>query len=167
MLLAKLAQLALASVVWWGINIPLYIAGLFVTPAMIALSHTDSAGLVHAPRAFWIWDNDEDGMDPEWYRQANPTWSRWRRMYAWTALRNSVNNMRFVRWISPPLQPYRVQYMRLSRGWIAWQGCYVGLLYGPIHHGYNINPDDAEHPELVRASDWRYGGIGFRTGVQR
>lgn len=52
------------------------------------------------PRAAWLWSNDEDGVDPSWYTVANPTWGTARRIFTWTALRNPVNNFRYVRGVS-------------------------------------------------------------------
>jgi hypothetical protein len=45
------------------------------------------------PRPFWIWSNSEDGV---WGPYPH---SRWYAFY-WTALRNPVNNLRFVPGIS-------------------------------------------------------------------
>ena len=49
----------------------------------------------------WIYDNEEDGIAPVWY---NPSVSRYR-VWLWTAIRNSCNNLRYVRGVSDPTYP--------------------------------------------------------------
>lgn len=54
------------------------------------------------PAWTWLWQNQEDGvMGPTWY---NPTKSRWK-SFTWTALRNSVNNLRYVPGVSAKGRP--------------------------------------------------------------
>lgn len=64
-------------------------------------------GRLHWPfRWMWLWGNDEDGIDgdpwttsdgepknPEWF-EATANWSLWRRIFVWSAWRNSVGNAR-------------------------------------------------------------------------
>lgn len=87
----------------------------------------DSKGLYHwfLP-IFWLWDNEEDGVAPTWYRVANPTWSHWRLVFTWTALRNSCNNLRFVPGVSKVGRPlyYRTFTIRgkllyVKAGWMT------------------------------------------------
>lgn len=59
----------------------------------------------HFPAWAWVWSNDVDGVDPSWYTNANPTWSASKRIFRWTALRNPVNNFRFVRGVSKVGRP--------------------------------------------------------------
>lgn len=54
-----------------------------------------------APNWAWIWDNDEDGIAPHWY---NPLVTPWK-VFAWTALRNPCNNLRYVPGVSKPGRP--------------------------------------------------------------
>lgn len=69
-------------------------------------SKVDSVtGLWHWPKAFWLWDNDEDGVYPYWYMHTNPNWSVARIEFTWAALRNSANNLRFVPGVSKPGRP--------------------------------------------------------------
>lgn len=56
--------------------------------------------LWHYPKLAWLWDNDEDGVFPAFYAREHLNWSVWRIIFTWTALRNPVNNLRFVRGVS-------------------------------------------------------------------
>ncbi len=62
-------------------------------------------GKFHWPQWAWLWDNDEDGTFPEWYHTTHPEWSLARTEFMWTALRNSVNNFRFVPGVSKKGRP--------------------------------------------------------------
>lgn len=72
----------------------------------------DKAGLSRFPtvfglRLFYLWDNDEDGVDGDplpdgvgglpkneaWFEETQ-RWSTWRRVFVWSAWRNSVGNAR-------------------------------------------------------------------------
>lgn len=74
----------------------------------------DRRGLLHFPRVFglrlfYLWDNDEDGIDGDpitgdvteppkneaWF-EATAHWPVWRRVFVWSAWRNSVGNARRV-----------------------------------------------------------------------
>lgn len=117
--------LAAAGVLWWrwpakyaalfasiqcaaGFGSPLWIAGVVICAV---LAYTDASrldtesGLWHWPDWAWLWDNDEDGVDPHWYEIANPTWSKAWREFRWAGLRNSVNNWRYVRGVSGAGRP--------------------------------------------------------------
>lgn len=52
-------------------------------------------------RLLWLWGNDEDGITPLWY---NPAGSRWK-AYVWTALRNPVDNFKYLWWTQRALGP--------------------------------------------------------------
>jgi hypothetical protein len=74
---------------------------------------------VWKPKIFWLWSNDEDGVDPAGY-------STRLEMFVWTAWRNSVNNLRFVRGISKVGRPlfYRTWTVRgqqyyVKAGWMS------------------------------------------------
>jgi hypothetical protein len=59
----------------------------------------------HWPAWAWIWDNEEDGDTATWYSQQHANWSLAHREFIWTALRNSVNNLRYVRYVSGKGRP--------------------------------------------------------------
>lgn len=73
----------------------------------------------HFPRWAWLWDNEEDGVAPEWY---NPEFSRWK-IFVWTALRNSCANFRYVRGVSNPSRPlWRVTWRMFGKPYYAQAG---------------------------------------------
>jgi len=100
------------------IRIPLIVLGFVTVPVGLLfrdvfLKHSyftqwnmqRSWQLVKLPPIFWIWSNDRDGMLGDrrgWWDYHCPTgdsrdfWS----MFQWAAIRNPVNNLRFVRGIS-------------------------------------------------------------------
>jgi hypothetical protein len=110
-----------AWLIYMALMLPLMLIG-FPLVAVLALvmqlrfKYTgyarEGTGLLHWPtvfgfRVFWLWDNDEDGIDgdpwtnagddppknPAWFG-ATETWSQWRKMFVWSAWRNSVGNAR-------------------------------------------------------------------------
>ena len=91
-----------------GFASPLWLAGLPICAflALVGASTFDQkSGLYHWPRWAWVWDNEQDGVDPHWYEIAHPGWSKVLREFVWTALRNSVSNFRFVRGVSGAGRP--------------------------------------------------------------
>lgn len=118
---------------------------------------------------FSLWENWEDGVDglpmcyiaPEHldahsifqqqtWGAITPGWSRWRRTFVWSALRNSVNNQRFIwpfRLVIDPSQT-RIRYFWRNSAYFVWQGAfsalYVTLGKRYIHVGYKFHQDDAE-----------------------
>lgn len=60
----------------------------------------------HWPSWAWVWDNQEDGVLPPWYRlRVGFAWSDAHAMFMWTAIRNSCNNLRYVPGVSKPGRP--------------------------------------------------------------
>lgn len=63
-----------------------------------------SRKIVHLPKIFWLWDNDAEGamswMDewPEMCWNGKP--DSFLSMFQWLAIRNPVNNMRFVKYLA-------------------------------------------------------------------
>lgn len=79
--------------------------------------HTRATPILHWPRWMWLWDNEEDGIDgdpwtsagdepknPEWF-EATAGWFLWRRIFVWSAWRNSVGNARFTRALGMTVTP--------------------------------------------------------------
>lgn len=52
----------------------------------------------------WIYDNQEDGIAPAWYRTIHPEWRLERIAFYWSC-RNSVNNLRYVPGVSKVGRP--------------------------------------------------------------
>jgi hypothetical protein len=104
-------------------------AGLFVPglPVCAYLAYTHQAtydkatGRYHWPAWAWIWDNDEDGVVPTWYRAEHPDWSFEKAAFRWSALRNSVNNLRYVRGVSGPGRPLLYRTWTWNIPSIAWR----------------------------------------------
>ncbi len=75
------------------------------------------------PRWTWVWQNEEDGViGPAWY---NPGKTRWL-SFKWTALRNSVNNLRYVPRVSKVGRPLWIRNWTISgkvfyakAGWLS------------------------------------------------
>ena len=101
------------------IRIPLILIGLFIVPIGICFNKVDYSSarrftkyntdrkwvLVTLPDWLWIWSNDEDGALGDkrgwWDANCKSGYSRdFLSKYVWLALRNPVNNMRFVKGIS-------------------------------------------------------------------
>jgi len=171
LIIRKLAELGFWTSVWYSIQLPLFVLGLVMVPVAWScrrMQYNVVAGrrIWASAVPFWLWCNDEDGLLPEWYaylmvnRGKRPAWI----VFKWAALRNSVNNLRFVRWLSPPLDSLAIRSRKIPGGWIAWQHTRVGILCGRLYFGYNLTPADAGHPDWIPKYDWRRWGIGFRTG---
>jgi hypothetical protein len=47
-------------------------------------------------------------------------WSDWRIAYGWSALRNSVDNLKYVPWINPPIVDATVVNHAVGRGRLCW-----------------------------------------------
>lgn len=85
------------------VSLALMIVGLPVVGVLTAFGLMYiTTGPPQFPRWAWIWANDEDGVEgPPWF---NPTHSRWK-AFVWSALRNPVSNLRFVRGVSKVGRP--------------------------------------------------------------
>lgn len=140
---------------------------------------------------FYLWENDEDGIDGiplinntafknQFWIDESKLWSRWRRIFVWSAWRNSVNNQRFFwffRLVINPSQTH-IRYFFKNSAYFVWQGLYsalyltLGSRY--LFVGYKFHQPDAQadllvSPSTVRAiqktelaaDDTRKPGAGF------
>ena len=77
----------------------LIVAGLIVVPLALLTQHLtlDEPDYKHWPSAFWLWGNDEENVPEWWFVRANQEWhiKPWPRFW-WYAIRNPVNNARFL-----------------------------------------------------------------------
>lgn len=139
-----------------------------------------------------LWENDEDGIDgipltatnqtfknQSWITETK-TWSRWRRIFVWSAWRNSVNNQRYMWPFKLVIDPSKVQirYFLKNSAYFIWRGPYsalyltLGTRY--IFIGYKFHQTDAQAERLVSpstvkaiqqtelpADDTRKPGAGF------
>ncbi|MCC7462084.1 MAG: hypothetical protein IT480_06425 [Gammaproteobacteria bacterium] len=153
--------------------LPLVLLGPFVVPVAIRYrvwrtSAITGRLIATAPRALHLWGNEEDGYAPDSYGDARRTWSLWRRMFTWAAIRNPVGNLRFVRALHPPPQPWRIRILR-GRYWVLiWQGAFyrLELSHGRwwLGIGWKYRESDAT---AVAPDDWRRFGVGFGLRLKR
>src|SRR5690606_23980281 len=89
----------------------------------------------------WLWGNEEDGVNgPMWWAERTRAYDGGRlrlawSAYRWSALRNPVNNLRFVPGINPVIDPARVRHWREGRWAFTWQGLYAGFMWFPVIRG--------------------------------
>ncbi len=86
------------------------------------VGHSREVPELHWPsRLMWLWDNDEDGIDgdpwasadaplknTEWF-EATANWSVWRRIFVWSAWRNSVGNARRTPLFGMTVEPKKIR----------------------------------------------------------
>lgn len=97
-------------------------------------------GKLNWPRWAWLWDNDEDGTAPLAFTNQHPSWSLNRCEFVWTALRNPVNNFRFVPGVSKVGRPlWRKTWGTKPGGWYIQAG-WNNSGYPVLSGGRNVNP---------------------------
>jgi hypothetical protein len=140
----------------------------------IRSSRFDRVVLQFAP-FFWLWNNDEDGVDglrggdpaQQWWADKTSTWSLRKHIFVWSAFRNPVDSLRWVPLLNPKLDPSRVQFIGMDHepakgenGWYyAWlsgtpYSCIRFERYGfRLFLGWKIHPEDRNglRPDDVRA----------------
>ena len=130
-LIAGFIALQMVSLVLMIVGIPL-IAMLVIAK----LWHVDAAGRYHWPPAYWLYDNQVDGICATWY--CSPI-TRWK-AFTWSAFRNSVGNLKFVRGVSDVSRPlYRKTWGARPGGFYVsagWDDSGSMVLSG----GRNVNP---------------------------
>ena len=147
-------------------TLPFTVIGFFIVPIAILFRKPDVSLegklIVNAPRWLWLWGNDEDGYEPAYYVAMTPEWNRYVRMWVWAAWRNSFNNIRFIRWLSPPPVVDEIKFWQSGRLYIIWQGLYTRFVYiTSMGHwltlGWKYWIDDSVNP----CRDIRRFGVGF------
>jgi hypothetical protein len=117
----KVAKYAPAWCLMWVLLLPMWVLGLVLTPIGIIFAQKSvSRGTLDPPRWLWLWGNDQEGYDPRWYQIYRAGWPRWFRMWEWAALRNSVNNIRYVPWLHPDPATAEVDMHFSSSGCILY-----------------------------------------------
>lgn len=169
--------------VWAGLTLPLralidllvfQAVGLVLVPLAIAtgrkeISRTFPKHVIYnAPKLLWLWGNDEDGYDPEWYAERQAHWSRFKRRYVWAAIRNPTNNLRFIRRLHPAPRADKVRAVRGDNWYLCWQGPFSRFVFTGKKREYSIGwkyrPDDVLG---VDPMDHRLFGTGFGVKVKR
>lgn len=102
---ALFAAIQTAAFVLALMGVPICALCAYVLPGRVVKSPVTRLPMLTFPGWAWLWANDEDGVYPTWYARVNPTWSMSRVSFVWTALRNPVNNLRFVRGVSVKGRP--------------------------------------------------------------
>lgn len=151
--------------------------------------HYTDGRLVAAWRWSWfnaIYGNDEDGIDglpltnmtagvmprQAWWLDKTKGWSRWRRIFVWSALRNSTSNLRFAPFFGLKINPTRVRFIVVNGAdglydwFLCWQGYKAGFRYfwNPkrcFWIGWKVLPQDIGSALELPASDTRAPGAGF------
>lgn len=188
----------LASLVLWpmylALSLVLDVVGLFLlVPLSLARAWRWRYSRVYAGRNMtvwrggrltWLWGNEEDGVaGPEWWRERtgvarygwlNGCWSA----YRWSALRNPTNNLRFVPFINPVIDPHAIRWVgrgdpeTLGSWSFTWQGAYAGFRCSfrfrgggyRLWLGWKLLPRDAQG---VADTDYRKPRCGWATQFKR
>lgn len=194
----KLALRILASIPIWSLYvlsyIPLLVAGLILIPIQTKLGRYERRKSKMYPnrtvtawkdRWMWWWGNEEDGIDGYptdtdghllnmWWRERTATKSHFKTIFQWSALRNSVSNIRFSKcpfW-SLKINPSKVRsYMFEGEkvyGWFSWQGyrSNLFLIFGGKWRfwiGWKIEPRYEDFAPATKLPDdeLRSKGAGF------
>lgn len=192
----SLALRILLSVPVWLVRIiliflPLAILGFIVIPLAICagsyrmrLSHYFTREVLQFPWWASLWSNAEDGVDglrggdpaQTWWAEKTKGWPTAKRIFIWSALRNPVNNLRYVPLLTPKFRPSRIYSIGLDHemqdgegGWyFAWQGIYSCLRYETAHFrfwiGWCFKPEDSKG---IEATDTRLPRADFKLQLKR
>lgn len=144
----------LYNLVLW---LPLFLLGLVLMPVACLCGHNmvspiTKKEIFNAPWWLWIWGNDEDGILPRYYHPFTVEkdklgWSSFRITYVWAALRNSVDNLKYVPWINPPVLPVYIikvapKQFHINSTWsfIWWKGygCLTFRFYNWYRFGWRL-----------------------------
>jgi hypothetical protein len=103
--IALFILIQLASLILTIIGLPICALCAYALPTRTTASRVTGNPIVSFPKWAWLWSNDEDGVYPTWYAKLNPAWSKARTIFTWSALRNPVNNLRYVPGVSKKGRP--------------------------------------------------------------
>lgn len=186
---------------WLGlVELPLMILGIpLVAIAALAKAYEERESLFYAARKvlvwkwswMWLWGNEEDGIDgaptnedgeiefrQHWWIERAFLWTPWKRILTWSALRNSVSNLRFTRWGGFRPHPGKINYYLLddasqdgvdtSKHWFCWQGWRGRYHYENERRvfeiGWKVRPGDTDG---IAMTDPRRSGVGFGLRLKR
>lgn len=132
----------------------------------------------------YLWGNEEDGIDGgPGYPFNGETWSQTRKIWTWTAVRNPVNNLRFVRpfsfkydnvkdikWIGT--EPDALKHQKVPNYYFAsykfyscfrvhWTGSDGKLKEFWV--GWKIRPSNA----ITGVSPYQVPGVGFTSQISK
>lgn len=149
-------------------QIPLILLGLVLVAAGVYFRLYVYRGpkLAWSPGFMWLWGNDENGIDGAY--GSLPTgwpktmWPKWRQIFVWSALRNSVGNARWTRAFGMTVDPFKVQLFRFASPSDAW------LKEGPylVRQGWRYELKFCWSPTQPDWHKRRYFWIGYRIAQQ-
>lgn len=135
-------------------------------------------------RWMWLYGNREDGIDglrsgdsaQGWWAEQTRGMSPRERIFAWSAMRNKVNNLRYVPVISPKFDVELIDYVGTGNeppngesGWAyVWQGIYSGYYRKTprvwFWIGWKFKPSDVDG---ISPNDTRLPRCDFAFQLQR
>lgn len=196
-----LIYLTIQNIILLIINIVTVLAGLFLVPIGLFFlvdgeSVSDKRPIRNMPKWLWIWGNDADGANGDrrlWWDKKCDELAFWGifphlrslgynvptlnsnnpfAQYWWLAVRNPSNNLRFIPFISCPLEKCVITYFgdfkvkdKLGfEGWqlvlathkesmFIWMGLYIVIKYKNSNNGlrmrlgFKVEPDDNYYSE--------------------
>lgn len=98
---------------------------------------------------FYLWSNEGDGLFPPEYEARYPDWSFFFRAWMWSAVRNPVNNLRFIPFLNCKIDPAKVKWIgslgqnaqlyepneKRTYWFFCWCGWYSNLRRLYLHRG--------------------------------
>jgi len=169
------------------VGLPLFFVGIPLilwqrNNATIRESEFYPGRMIAAFKAPWMWvfGNEENGIDgivpisdQEWWITQTARLTPQERIFHWSALRNSVNNLRFCRPFAFKIVPAKVRSIGTANsenatGWfVAWSGPYFALYYARgsvrISIGWRIQPCDSV---VIYPGDTRAGWAGMTFNLR-
>lgn len=117
---------------YFGVLIPMIVFGWVLIPIMALLGRYEFRAskyfyinngevpkkiLAWHDKWMWPWGNEEDGIAAG--RQYQDAGATWKQIIYWSALRNPVNNLRFVPLLSVKIDPEKIGYVGRVKGFDA------------------------------------------------
>lgn len=153
------------------VSLILMVLGLLLVPIAIRFgqiiqSPINRTSIFTAPDWLWLWGNDEEGYDSDNARSKfRSDMTEWERMYRWAAIRNPIGNLRFVKWMHPPQQAAKVQWVVRGNWAFIYQGWLSRLVWNDFNRVYETGPyaSIGWKYEAVKqdAEGWQEHGQGF------
>jgi len=156
----------------WIVTIPfilaLIIAGLVLVPFALGYEKL----FKRWPKLLWLWGNDEEGCPDWWLNMDKPKVKDVFPCWWWYAIRNPVNNMRFLfdddkpfhtyGWIQESMEAHDLLEQKVRK---AWRWRFRGVLCGYRRVWLN---DNGHYSEFWIG--WKVGskvpGLGFATQLR-
>lgn len=154
-------------------KIVLILLGLVFVPVALLTRHMTLDGKAdttnHWPDVFWLWGNDEEHC-PDWWKERakQDWWTRYWPQFWWYAVRNPVNNLRYVfkdreasiqtdwQWKEPMEAPQLIKHNEISAYRWSWSGPFSGYRRVWITE----HPDDGFESPGTYTELW----LGFKVG---